>query len=69
MTWLLSIRGPRRAGQVHKTFLDIASTKGNKSQDKKKAMVIKLLAASTSSEAGYIMRALQVWPPCSQARK
>ena len=45
---------------MHKSFLEIASTKGNKSQDKKRQQIIKLLAAATSSEAGYIMRALQV---------
>lgn len=46
--------------QVHKVFLEIASTQGNKSTEKKKALINKLLVAASSSEAGYIMRALQV---------
>ena len=45
-----------------KQFRLIAATSGNKSTDKKKAMITKLLAASKAQEAGYIMRALQVGP-------
>ena len=43
-----------------KQFRAIAATTGNKSQDKKRGMITKLLAASKAQEAGYIMRALQV---------
>lgn len=46
--------------QVLKQFRDISATSGNKSMDKKKGMITKLLAASKAQEAGYIMRALQV---------
>ena len=43
-------------------FLDIARTEGNKSQDKKKQLINKLLVAAGDNEAGYIMRCLQVPP-------
>ena len=46
--------------QVHKAFLEIARTEGQKSQDKKKALINKLLVAAGQNEAGYIMRCLQV---------
>jgi hypothetical protein len=45
---------------VHKAFLEIARTEGQKSQDKKKALINKLLVAAGQNEAGYIMRCLQV---------
>lgn len=50
---------PLTIAGVHKVFLEIASTQGNKSTEKKKALINKLLVAASSSEAGYIMRALQ----------
>ncbi len=57
------------AAQVHKVFLEIARTEGNKSQDKKKALINKLLVAAGQNEAGYIMRCLQVscaaFSPCA----
>lgn len=50
-------------------FLEIAHTEGNKSQDKKKALINKLLVAAGQNEAGYIMRCLQVgcaaFSPCA----
>lgn len=46
--------------QVHKIFLDIARTEGKQSQDRKKALINKLLVAAGQNEAGYIMRCLQV---------
>jgi ATP-dependent DNA ligase len=46
--------------QVHKAFLEIARTEGQKSQDRKKALINKLLVAAGQNEAGYIMRCLQV---------
>ena len=49
-----------------RAFREIASQAGNKSQDKKVALITKLLVASRDLEPGYIMRALQVgrllWP-------
>lgn len=45
---------------MHKAFLEIARTEGQKSQDKKKALINKLLVAAGQNEAGYIMRCLQV---------
>ena len=59
---LTSLSIPIEMVQVHQIFLEIASTQGNKSMDKKKALINKLLVAASSSEAGYIMRALQVGP-------
>ena len=53
--------------QVLKQFRAIAATSGTKSQDKKKGMITKLLAASKAQEAGYIMRALQARPRPSTA--
>ncbi|PSC72994.1 DNA ligase 1-like [Micractinium conductrix] len=49
----LTLRG------VFKAFKDIASTSGDKSQDRKKAQIVKLLASAKGQEAGYVMRALQ----------
>lgn len=51
---------PARVCQVFKAFKDIASTSGDKSQDRKKAQIVKLLASAKGQEAGYVMRALQV---------
>ena len=45
---------------MHKAFLEIARTEGQKSQDRKKALINKLLVAAGQNEAGYIMRCLQV---------
>jgi ATP-dependent DNA ligase len=41
-------------------FRDIAAASGQNSQERKKGLIIKLLAASKGNEAGYIMRSLQV---------
>lgn len=41
------------------TFKDIAFSEGAKSQDRKMKLIIKLLAAASENEAGYLMRALQ----------
>ena len=41
-------------------FRDIAGVQGSKSQDKKIALITKLLVSSRDLEPGYIMRALQV---------
>lgn len=49
----LSVRG------VLKSFREIASTEGSKSQEKKKNVIIRMLAAASENEAGYVMRALQ----------
>ena len=46
--------------QVFKSFKEIASTSGGKSQERKRGMIVKLLAAAKQEEAGYVMRALQV---------
>ncbi len=46
--------------QVFKLFKDIAAVSGEKSQDRKKAFIIKLIVAAKGQEAGYVMRALQV---------
>jgi DNA ligase N terminus len=51
--------------QVHKAFLEIARTEGQKSQDRKKALINKLLVAAGQNEAGYIMRCLQVMYGCA----
>ena len=45
---------------MFKLFKDIAAASGEKSQDRKKAFIIKLLVAAKGQEAGYVMRALQV---------
>ena len=46
-----------------RTFKDIAKIEGNKSQDQKKGLIVKLLGASgKSGEAGFIIRLLQVVP-------
>lgn len=50
---------PLTLRQVFKLFKDIAAVSGEKSQDRKKAFIIKLLAAAKGQEAGYVMRALQ----------
>lgn len=47
---------------VCRTFLEIARAEGAKSQDKKKALIVKLLVSSQENEPGYIIRALQVNP-------
>lgn len=41
-------------------FRDISAAAGASSQERKKGLVIKLLAASKGNEAGYVMRSLQV---------
>ena len=55
------------AGECHahmlaawQVFRDIAAASGQNSQERKKGLIIKLLAASKGNEAGYIMRSLQV---------
>ena len=45
---------------MFKSFKEIASTSGGKSQERKRGMIVKLLAAAKQEEAGYVMRALQV---------
>lgn len=50
---------PLTLRQVFKLFKDIAAVSGEKSQDRKKAFIIKLLVAAKGQEAGYVMRALQ----------
>ena len=45
---------------VGRTFREIASVEGSKSQDRKIKLITKLLVASKGMEPGYIMRALQV---------
>jgi DNA ligase 1 len=44
---------------VYKQLKDIASVEGMKSQDHKKGMIMKLLAAAKDAEPGYIVRSLQ----------
>lgn len=44
-------------------FRDVAACSGQASQERKKGLVVKLLAASKGNEAGYIMRSLQVRGP------
>jgi hypothetical protein len=46
--------------QVFKAFKEISSISGDKSQDRKKNLIVKLLAGAKDEEAGYVMRALQV---------
>ena len=48
---------------MRRSFREIAATSGNKSQDKKIALITKLLVSSRDLEPGYIMRALQVPQP------
>ena len=43
-----------------RTFRDIASMEGHKSQERKRELISKLLTSSKDNETGYIMRALQV---------
>lgn len=50
---------PLTIASVYKTFRDIAMIEGTGSQERKKSLIIKLLAASRENEAGYVMRALQ----------
>jgi len=50
---------PLTVGGVLKTFREIAESEGAKSQDRKIKLIIKLLAAASENEAGYLMRALQ----------
>jgi DNA ligase-1 len=50
---------PLTVSGVLKTFREIAESEGAKSQDRKIKMIIKLLAAASENEAGYVMRALQ----------
>ena len=50
---------PLTVGGVLKTFREIAESEGAKSQDRKIKLIIKLLAAASENEAGYVMRALQ----------
>ena len=50
---------PLTISGVLKTFKEIASSEGAKSQDRKIKLIIKLLAAASENEAGYVMRALQ----------
>ncbi len=50
---------PLTIAGVLSTFKDIASSEGAKSQDRKMKLIIKLLAAASENEAGYLMRALQ----------
>ena len=50
---------PLTIRKVLETFKDIASAEGSKSQERKKNAIVKLLAAATENEAGYVMRALQ----------
>ncbi|KDD71597.1 DNA ligase, partial [Helicosporidium sp. ATCC 50920] len=49
----LTIRG------VFAAFREIAAAEGQGSQDRKKALIAKLLVAARGNEAGYVMRALQ----------
>eukprot|EP00890_Picochlorum_soloecismus_P002104 jgi/Picsp_1/2895/NSC_01120-R1_dna ligase len=49
----LTVRG------VLKAFRDIAAAEGSKSQERKRNMIVKLLAAASQNEAGYLIRALQ----------
>jgi DNA ligase-1 len=44
---------------VFKTLTEIAAASGAASQARKAGMIVKLLAASKGSEAGYVMRSLQ----------
>eukprot|EP00889_Picochlorum_renovo_P003003 jgi/Picre1/30033/NNA_005405.t1 len=50
---------PLTVRKVLSTFREIASAEGSKSQDRKKNLIIQLLAAASENEAGYLMRALQ----------
>ena len=50
---------PLTVSGVLNTFREIASSEGAKSQDRKIKLIIKLLAAASENEAGYVMRALQ----------
>lgn len=50
---------PLTIHSVLSTFKEIASSEGAKSQDRKMKLIIKLLAAASENEAGYLMRALQ----------
>ena len=46
--------------QVFRAFKEISAISGDKSQDRKKNLIVKLLAGAKDEEAGYVMRALQV---------
>jgi hypothetical protein len=46
--------------QVFNAFKEMSSISGDKSQDRKKNLIVKLLAGAKDEEAGYVMRALQV---------
>ena len=51
---------------LRRGFREIAGTAGSKSQDRKIALITKLLVSSRDLEPGYIMRALQVpAAPCA----
>ena len=52
---------------ICRTFRDIASMEGHKSQERKRELISKLLTSSKDNETGYIMRALQVWISMAQA--
>ena len=61
IVYALCDRTPDHA-EIYRTFLEIARTEGQKSQDKKRQLITKLLVSSQDKEAGYVMRALQVHP-------
>lgn len=44
---------------VFKQLKEIASIEGHKSQDHKKGMIMKLLAAATDAEPGFLIRSMQ----------
>jgi DNA ligase 1 len=50
---------PLTVAGVYRALLEIAAAEGAKSQDRKRGMIVKLLAAAKQHEAGYIMRKLQ----------
>eukprot|EP00958_Prasinococcus_capsulatus_P016898 scaffold1894_cov368-Prasinococcus_capsulatus_cf.AAC.5 len=50
---------PLTVPHVLKTFLTIASTEGNKSVERKRGLINKLLVASKGSEPKFLMRSLQ----------
>lgn len=45
---------------VFDAFKKVALSHGDKSVDRKRDMIVKLLVASQANEAGYIIRSLQV---------
>jgi DNA ligase 1 len=44
---------------VFKQLTEIASIEGHKSQDQKKALIMKLLSAAKDAEPGFIVRSMQ----------